>query len=112
MNASTSLRPKAAAQYLSISTATLWRWTKRPDFPKPIKIGPQTTVFRLDQLAAWRDAQQATVSPGQAGSWDDMVASGAVRPWPLSDGEVPSSVVGPRARRVWPMVPLEADGAE
>jgi prophage regulatory protein len=55
---SCSLRPRQAAQFLGIGESTFWRWAKeRHDFPKPIKLGPRTTVWPLDKLAAWRDAQ-------------------------------------------------------
>lgn len=50
--------PQARALLGHIGNTTLWRWVKeRPDFPKPIKFGPRVTVFRLDELIAWRDAQ-------------------------------------------------------
>jgi prophage regulatory protein len=112
MNA--SMRPRQAAQYLGVSQATLWRWVKRPGFPQPLALGPRVTVFKSDELREWRDSQavpDGAASP-PAQSWDEMVESGVVRRWPLPDGEVPSTVVGKRARRVWPMVPLEADGDE
>jgi prophage regulatory protein len=55
---STSLRPLQAARFLGIGESTFHRWTKeRPDFPKPIKLGPRTTVYPMDKLIAWRDAQ-------------------------------------------------------
>lgn len=54
----TSLRPKQAAEFLGIGEATFWRWAKeRPDFPKGIKLSPRATVYPLDKLTAWRDAQ-------------------------------------------------------
>jgi prophage regulatory protein len=60
---STSLRPRQAAEFLGIGEATLWRWAKeRGDFPAPIKLGARTTVFPLDKLTAWRDAQGAKAS--------------------------------------------------
>ena len=53
-----SARPKHAAEFLGIGESTFWRWAKeRPDFPKPRKLGPRTTVFDLSELVAWRDAQ-------------------------------------------------------
>jgi prophage regulatory protein len=53
-----SLRPNGAAKFLGIGRSTLYKWAKeRPEFPQPIKLGTRTTVFRLDELAAWRDAQ-------------------------------------------------------
>ena len=41
-----------------IGNTTLWRWVKeRPDFPRPIKLGPRVTVFSVDELIAWRARQ-------------------------------------------------------
>lgn len=55
-----SLRPQQAAQILGIGLSTLWRWAKeREDFPAPIKLGPRTTVWPLEKLVAWRDAQSS-----------------------------------------------------
>ena len=57
--ASRSVRPPQARALLgNIGNTTLWRWVKeRPDFPRPMKLGPRVTVFKLDELVAWRDAQ-------------------------------------------------------
>lgn len=56
--ASNSVRPAPAAKFLGIGRSTLYKWAKeRPGFPQPIKLGTRTTVFRLDELAAWRNAQ-------------------------------------------------------
>lgn len=52
-----SLRPKQAAALLGIGRATLWRYTKRPDFPKPRTLSPRCTVFDAGELLAWRDRQ-------------------------------------------------------
>ncbi|MEJ8846382.1 helix-turn-helix transcriptional regulator [Variovorax rhizosphaerae] len=56
---SSSLRPPQVRAFLGgIGNTTLWRWVnERPDFPRPIKLGPRVTVFRLDELIAWRDKQ-------------------------------------------------------
>jgi predicted DNA-binding transcriptional regulator AlpA len=40
------------------SAATWWRWVAVGLAPAPIKLGPNTTVWDLDQLDAW-DAQKA-----------------------------------------------------
>ena len=53
-----SLRPKHAAEFLGIGRATLWRWSKeRADFPKPRRFSARCTIFDMDELAAWRNAQ-------------------------------------------------------
>ncbi len=45
-----NLSPKETAQYLGISTATLWRFTKRDDFPKPKRLTGRTIRFSKDAL--------------------------------------------------------------
>ncbi len=53
-----SYRPKQAAELLGIGLATLWRWAKeRHDFPKPRKLSSRCTVFDVQELLTWRDAQ-------------------------------------------------------
>ncbi|WP_084199743.1 helix-turn-helix transcriptional regulator [Noviherbaspirillum autotrophicum] len=45
------LRPKVAAKKLGIADSTLWLKIKTdPDFPQPIKIGPNTTVLIEDEI--------------------------------------------------------------
>ena len=49
---------QARAMLGNIANTTLWRWAReRPDFPKPTKLSPKVTVFKLDELIAWRDKQ-------------------------------------------------------
>ena len=43
---------------LPVSPATVWRWVKEGKFPRPFKLGPNCTVFDLDQIDAFL-AQQA-----------------------------------------------------
>lgn len=54
--ASTKNRPGL----LPVSPATVWRWVREGKMPKPFKLGPNTTVFDLDQVEAFL-AQQAEV---------------------------------------------------
>ena len=44
-----------------VSPATIWRWVAESKFPAPFKLGPNTTVWDLDQVDAWL-AQQAAES--------------------------------------------------
>jgi predicted DNA-binding transcriptional regulator AlpA len=54
---SPSLRPRQAAAFLGIALSTLWRWVaSREGFPRPVRLSPRTTVFRLSDLADWREA--------------------------------------------------------
>ena len=43
---------------LPVSPATVWRWVAEGRFVKPFKLGPNTTVWDLDQVEAHL-AQQA-----------------------------------------------------
>lgn len=44
---------------LPVSPATVWRWASDPasEFPKPFSIGPNTTVWDLDQVEAFISKQ-------------------------------------------------------
>ncbi|WP_423457612.1 helix-turn-helix transcriptional regulator [Ottowia sp. VDI28] len=54
-----SVRAKQASKLLGVGLSTFWRWAKeRPDFPKPRHLSPRCTIFDVDELLAWRDAQQ------------------------------------------------------
>jgi len=43
---------------LPVSPATVWRWVADGKFPEPFKLGPNVTVWDLDQIEAHL-AQQA-----------------------------------------------------
>ena len=43
---------------MGVGVSTFWRWAKeRPGFPKPRKLSSRCTVFDVQELLAWRDAQ-------------------------------------------------------
>lgn len=51
-----SARPAQAAQLFSCHISSIWRWVAdRPDFPRPRKVGPRTTVFDTAELIAFRE---------------------------------------------------------
>ena len=46
------------------SRTTLWRWARNGRFPKPVKIGPNTTAWKKSDIAALvekieRESEQA-----------------------------------------------------
>ncbi|WP_372013578.1 helix-turn-helix transcriptional regulator [Pseudoxanthomonas sp. 10H] len=58
--ASKSLRPKQAAEFLGIGLSSLWRKLKdEPTFPRPRKLSERVTYFLESELADWRDSQSA-----------------------------------------------------
>ncbi len=40
-----------------VSSPTLWRWCKAGRFPKPLKLGPRVTAWRVEDVRAWMAAQ-------------------------------------------------------
>jgi prophage regulatory protein len=47
------IRVKELAQNLSVSKATVWRWVALGKFPKPLRIGAGTTVWRVEDVDAF-----------------------------------------------------------
>lgn len=56
---SNALSPKETAQYLGISIATLWRFTKRDDFPKPKRLTERTIRFLKSDLDTYLQDRSA-----------------------------------------------------
>lgn len=40
-----------------ISYTTLWRWVKKRNFPKPIKIGEKCVAWHLDEVDDWLESR-------------------------------------------------------
>ena len=47
-----------------VSAPTIWRWVAAGTFPKPFKLGANTTVWDLDLVEKWL-AQQAAGDAAQ-----------------------------------------------
>lgn len=57
------LHPSEAAEMLRCSRATFYALAKRPDFPKPIPIGPRRgRRYFIADLTAWLRKQQEVAS--------------------------------------------------
>lgn len=53
------LRVKGVAAFLGCGVATVWRRTNDdPTFPKPIKLSPRVTVWRVKELEAWIESRR------------------------------------------------------
>jgi len=46
------------AQHFGVNKATIWNWVRRNGFPKPIKLSPQITRWKLEDVQAWEAARQ------------------------------------------------------
>lgn len=50
------LRVKEVAKMFSVSPASIWNWVNdKPHFPKPAKITPKVTVWKLSELNKYID---------------------------------------------------------
>jgi predicted DNA-binding transcriptional regulator AlpA len=57
----TPRRPKgqpAIHGVLGFSAATLWRMVRSKRFPTPVKLGPNTTAWRVEDVRSWMQAQK------------------------------------------------------
>jgi prophage regulatory protein len=53
------LRPSQAAEFLSISRSTLWRFAKDSSFPKKIQMGVKSVGWRQHDLLQWIESRKA-----------------------------------------------------
>ena len=52
------LRVNAVAHRYDTTNSTIWRWAREArfahlNFPKPVKLGPNTTAWAVDELDAY-----------------------------------------------------------
>ena len=47
------LSDKQLAERFSVGRATIWRWIKDQNFPKPIKLSENCTRWRLSDVEQW-----------------------------------------------------------
>lgn len=52
-------RAKHVAQYLGVHISTVWRYVKRPDFPKPQTLTDGVTVFDAADVRQWNEQRLA-----------------------------------------------------
>jgi predicted DNA-binding transcriptional regulator AlpA len=51
------IRPRALADRLGLSLATLWRLRRRGDLPEPIRLSPGCVGWRTSDIEAWLAAR-------------------------------------------------------
>ncbi|TAN27281.1 MAG: AlpA family phage regulatory protein [Castellaniella sp.] len=53
------LRPSQAAAYIGLSLPSFWRIAKAdPSFPRPFKVGPNSTAVMRRDLDAWLESKR------------------------------------------------------
>ena len=58
------LRPAEVSKLFGVCKATLWRWQKNKDFPKPIKIGGRAVAYDLKELNAFIEKRKEVANHG------------------------------------------------
>jgi len=57
------LNAHEVAEMLSVSEPTIWRWAREGHIPSPLKLGPKTSRWSSDEIAAHinraRDARES-----------------------------------------------------
>ncbi|PKQ82952.1 hypothetical protein AOX56_00055 [Aeromonas sobria] len=51
------VRVDTIAKVLGIAVVTVWRWSAKGNFPKPIKLSERVTAWRAEEVRAWMNAQ-------------------------------------------------------
>jgi prophage regulatory protein len=52
------LRRKQVARLLNVTVPTLWRWTKKGIFPKPIKLGPNVSGWAAADVYSFLESRR------------------------------------------------------
>ena len=53
-------RAKHTADFLNISSVTLWRWTKnKPGFPQATRLTERVTIYDAQEIRQWVKAQSS-----------------------------------------------------
>jgi predicted DNA-binding transcriptional regulator AlpA len=52
------LRQHQILQFVPVSPATLWRWVRSGDFVQPVRLGANTTAWRVEDVLTWMNAQK------------------------------------------------------
>lgn len=56
-NKESLLRLPQVAEITGLGKSTVWLWVKEGKFPKPIKLSPRVTVWKLSELEDWISKQ-------------------------------------------------------
>ena len=51
------IRVNQLSQILGVAIVTCWRWSAQGRLPKPLKLSDRVTVWRVESIREWMDAQ-------------------------------------------------------
>lgn len=70
------LRTKAVVKATGLSRTTLWRLERRGDFPKRIRLGPNSTGWIQSEIQEWIESRPR----GMSGSGSNQESADSCRP--------------------------------
>jgi predicted DNA-binding transcriptional regulator AlpA len=53
------LRLKVVLQLIPVGKSTWWNGVKSGRFPQPVKLGPNTTAWRVEDIRTWIASQRS-----------------------------------------------------
>lgn len=45
------------ANHFGVSRATVWRWVQNGSFPKPIKLSPGCSRWKIEDIKKWAESR-------------------------------------------------------
>ena len=60
MNQSIYKSVTQVANQFGVSRATIWRWVRSGNFPKPIKLSPGCSRWTVDATKRWADSRETS----------------------------------------------------
>ncbi len=51
------IRVNQLSQILGVAIVTCWRWSAQGRLPAPLKLSERVTVWRVESIREWMDAQ-------------------------------------------------------
>lgn len=52
------IRMNQLLERIPLSKSTLWTWAKDGRFPKPVRLGPRSTAWRIADIEKWEKARE------------------------------------------------------
>lgn len=63
MNAETYVRMNTLLTLIPVGETTIKRWVQKNEFPKPKKLGPRVTGWKLSDLQEWQRLKDEGLPP-------------------------------------------------
>ena len=57
MNQSIYIPDTQVANQFGVSRATIWRWVQNGNFPKPVKLSPGCSRWRIEDVQKWAESR-------------------------------------------------------